>query len=600
MAAIILSLSIFSIYFIEGLNKASEEILKDNYLSIESVNKMIDNLDIIDNSQALLLSKKHIQNETSQNEFNESKFIFNKYLMICENNITEPGEKEQLIKIRSEYENYIKAIEFTDADISDNIYLSELIPKYRNVKALCYELLQMNEKAMLVKNENAKRVSKESEIYMLLASCISVLVVIIIIIKGPSTITQPIYELTKKVEAISEKKYSERINVKSENEVGILAKAFNKMAEKLSEYEKSNLDQLIAEKKRAEAIVKSMRDGILVINELNEVILINSVSEELFGVSEKSIIGKNITEIADYNKLIKNISKDLEITENPDTQNKKNGNFLRISYKEKEEYYLKEIVKVYDEDSMTFLGSIILLKNITGFKELDEIKSGFVSTVSHELRTPLSAMSMTLRLLLDKRIGEVNEEQSRLLNAMKDEVKRLLKIVNELLDLSKIESGSDVLKYSNISVDDIIDAAVTPLLMQFEQKKINFNINKEKNIPVIKADANKIAWVLINLLSNAIRYTPENGIISVSASKKENEVIFCVKDNGKGIEPNNLNKIFNKFVQLDKLNIENNKSGVGLGLAISKEFVNAHDGRIWVESKKGKGTSFFFTIPIKT
>lgn len=600
MAAIILSLCIFSIYFIEGLNKASEEILKNNYLSIESVNKMIDNLDIIDNSQAILLSKKHIQKEISQNEFNESKFIFNKHLMICENNITEPGEKEQLIKIRSEYENYVKSIESTDADFSDNIYLSELIPKYRNVKALCYELLQMNEKAMLVKNENAKRVSKESEIYMLLASCISVLVVIVIIIKGPSTITQPIYELTKKVEAISEKKYSERINVKSENEVGILAEAFNKMAGKLSEYEKSNLDNLIAEKKRAEAIVKSMRDGILVINELNEVILLNSVSEELFGVSEKSIIGKNITEIAKNNKLIKNISKCLEITENNQTQNRKNGNYVRISYKEKEEYYLKEIVKVFDEGNKTFLGSIILLKNITGFKELDEIKSGFVSTVSHELRTPLAAMSMTLRLLLDKRIGEVNDEQSKLINAMKLEVKRLLKIVNELLDLSKIESGSELMKFGKISVEDLIDAAVTPMLMQFDQKKINFKIEKSDNISEINADANKIAWVLINLLSNAIRYTPEKGEISIKVEKKGDVFIFCVKDTGKGIEPNNLNKIFNKFVQLDKLNIENNKSGVGLGLAISKEFVNAHGGRIWVESEKGKGTSFFFTIPIKT
>lgn len=598
MAAIILSLSIFSIYFIEGLNKASEEILKDNYLSIESVNKMIENVDIIDNSQAILLSKAQIQKENSQKEYNESKIIFFKYLSICENNITEPGEKEQLLKIRNEFENYISLIEKTDPLISDNFYLIDLIPKYKTVKSTCYELLRMNEKAMLIKNENAKRISKESEIYMLLVTFISVLIVTVIIIKGPSTITQPIFELTKKVEAISNRKYSERINIKSDNEVGILAAAFNKMAEKLSEYEKSNLDHLIAEKKRAEAIVKSMRDGILVINEMNEVILINSVSEELFGVSEKSIIGKKITEIADYNKLIKNISKDLEISGNPETENKKNENFIRISYKEKEEYYLKEIVKVFDEDSRTLLGSIILLKNITGFKELDEIKSGFVSTVSHELRTPLAAMSMSLRLLLDKRIGEVNEEQVRLLNAMKDEVKRLLKIVNELLDLSKIESGSEILKFSNISVDEIIDAAVTPLLMQFEQKKISFNINKEKNIPIIKADANKIAWVLINLLSNAIRYTPEKGKISVSVSRNENEVLFNVKDNGKGIEPNNLSKIFDKFVQLDKKNIENNKSGVGLGLSISKEFVIAHNGRIWVESESGKGTSFYFTIPI--
>lgn len=598
MATIILFLSAFSIYFIDRLNKASEEILKDNYLSIESVNKLIDNLNDIENSLAVILSKEDIEMEISKNEFYRALNNCNKHLISCEKNITEPGEKELLIKIRKEYENFISIIQKTDPEVSYNFYLTELIPIYKSLKSLCYELLRMNEQAIFTKNENAKRISKESVIYMIIVTGISILLVILIILKGSETIIKPILELNKKAEAISEKKYSERITVNSKNEVGILAESFNKMAEKLSEFEKSNIDKLLAEKKRAEAIVKSMHDGILVLNELNNVILINFVSEELFGVSEKNIIGKNINDIADYNNLIRNISQDLKDDTKKAGENDKEEKYFRISFKEKEEYFLKEIIKVFDEGNKNFLGSIILLKNITGFKELDEIKSGFVSTVSHELRTPLATMSMSLRLLLDKRIGDVNEEQSKLINAMKQEVKRLLKIVNELLDLSKMESGSDIMKFHNVSVDDLIDAAVTPMLMQIEQKKINFKIDNTSSIKEIKADANKIAWVLINLLSNAIRYTPEKGNISVIVSKKENEVIFCVKDTGNGIAPNNLGKIFNKFVQLDKLNIENNKSGVGLGLAISKEFVNAHNGRIWVESEIGKGTSFYFTIPV--
>jgi len=295
------------------------------------------------------------------------------------------------------------------------------------------------------------------------------------------------------------------------------------MSNKLEEYEKTNIEKYIAEKKRAEAIVKSMRDGILVTDETDKVVIVNGVSEELFGISENNIIGKSIYEISNYNNLMKTVSQDLSGNEVIPNSSGKNKNYFRIFYKDKEEFFLKEIIKVYDENKINNLGAIILLKNVTGFKELDEIKSGFVATVSHELRTPLTAMSMSLRLLKDKRIGILNDEQSKLIDAMKLEVKRLLKIVNELLNLSRIESGNEIMKFQTVSIEDIFHASVTPMLMQFENKRINFKMDVEKNIPLIKADVNKIAWVLINLLSNAVRYTPEGGDISLSSIKRNSE-----------------------------------------------------------------------------
>lgn len=595
MAAVIVALSTFSIYFIERLNTASEEILKDNYLSIESINKMIDNLDVIDNSQAILLSKKQIEKDNSQKEYAEAKNNFIKYLKVCEGNITEPGEKEILRNLRSEFEKYISTIEKVESSISDLKYINELIPKYRNVKSLCYELLSLNEKGMLNKNEESRRISKSTEIYMLVVTAVCILFVIIIIFKAPGAIIQPINELTEKVEAISQKKYSERIDVRSNNEIGTLARSFNKMAEKLNEYEKSSINELIAEKKRAEAIVENMRDAIIVLDENNNVMLLNNVASDLLGISQSDIIGKSIAALSESNNLLKNILSGLSNFEVNNSENK--NNYLRIVSKDKEEYFLKDYTNVLDANKK-IIGTIIMLKNVTGFKELDEIKSGFLATVSHELKTPLSAMNMSLRLMQDSRVGELNNEQKKLTGAMKEEVKRLLKMVNELLNLSKLESGGEVFRFQEVSVDELLDAAVTPMFMQFEQNKINFELKIEENLPNLKLDVNKIAWVIINLLNNAVRYTKKEGDIKLTVSRDNGFIKFSIKDNGVGIKPEYVDKIFQKFVQVNKSNIESQYKGIGLGLAIAKEFIEAHKGKILVTSEYGKGSEFIFTLPV--
>lgn len=594
-AVIIVALSSFSIYFIERLNYASEKILKDNYLSIESVNKMIDNLDIIDNSQAVLLSRKKTEKETSEKEYSEARILFDRYLVVCEGNITETGERELLAELRKQYEKYIAEIETADSSFSDIKYLNVLLPEYRKVKAFCFDLLRMNEKGMLLKNDIAKNVSRETEIYMLIVAGISLLIVLIIILKAPSTIIQPILELTEKVEAISEKKYSERIEVKSDNEVGALARSFNKMAEKLSEYEKSSVENLIIEKKRAEAIVENMRDAIIVLDENSDVIFVNKVSSELLGLFKSDIAGKNVYKIAEKNNLLHDI---LNGSDQPLPDKSGNTNtYLRIVYKDKEEFFLKDFTSIPDYTGK-IIGTIIALKNVTGFKELDEIKSGFVATVSHELKTPLAAMNMSLRLMQDPRVGELNSEQKKLTAAMKDEVKRLLKMVNELLNLSKIESGGEIYKYQEVSVEELIDAAVTPMLMQFEQNRISFKLNVEEGLPKLKLDVNKIAWVIINLLNNAVRYSGQEGEIKFSVSRDNSCIVFSVSDNGVGIKPEFIDKIFQKFVQVNKANIDSNYKGVGLGLAIAKEFIEAHKGIIYVKSEYGKGSEFTFKLPL--
>lgn len=595
ISAVLIASNLLSIYFVDRLTSASDEILKANYSSIEESNKMIDNLDIIDNSQAILLSKKNVEKKVSLQEYLKAKDEFGKALKVCEGNVTERGEDNILQNIRKEYGEYISEIESTDSLISDYKYVNELIPKYNQVKSLCYSLLKLNEKAMLAKNEDAKKISSETKFYMILISGLTLVFALFVVLKAPGTVIHPILQLTEKVRAIADRKYSERIEVKSDDELGALANSFNKMAEKISGYEQSNIEMLIAGKKRAEAIVENMRDGVIVFDENNTVILVNDVISELAGISKTGLIGKDVSELTESNNLLKSMLDNLN--SNGGTNKSADQNYLRIITKDKEEYFLKDLSIAKDETGRK-VGTIVVLKNVTGFKELDEIKSGFIATVSHELRTPLSAMNMSLRLLQDSRIGTLNDEQKKLTGAMKDEVKRLLKMVNELLNLSKIESGGEVYRYNVVTVDELIDAAVTPMLLQFEQNKINFTLKVEENLPKVKVDVNKIAWVIINLLSNAVRYTGKGGEVSLAVTRQDRYIKFSVKDNGVGIRPEFIDKIFQKFVQVNKSNLESQYKGVGLGLAIAKEFIEAHDGKISVVSEFGKGSEFDFTVPV--
>lgn len=591
--AIILSLT--SIYFINKLSNTPDKILKDNYKSIIAAQNMIDELDNMDHA---VISYIAGSNDKVANEERYEKARSNYYtnFEICEGNITETGEKELIKEIKELSALYITSFQ-NDKYNLDKIskYDSLILPVYKDLKSKNYQLLNLNHKGVVSRRDESVKISDEAEIYMIIISIVSLIIVIAAIFKIPSLITKPITEFTRKVEAISDKKYSERFETDSENELGILANSFNTMAAKLEEYELSNIEKLIAEKRRAEAIVMSMIDGILVLNEKNEIILVNNTAAELIGMPESALIDKNIQIIANNNNLVKNLFQDFNSSE----QDKNKLNYIRIVFKEKEEFFLKEIIKVIDEEnSERALGYIVILKNVTGFKELDELKSGFVATVSHELRTPLSAMNMSMRLLEDERVGTMNDEQKKLVGTMKEEVKRLLKMVNELLNLSRMESGGEMLKYQTVRVEEIVDAALTPMLMQLEKKNIILETNIEPALPDLKVDANKISWVLINLLNNAVRYSKENDKIILKIKMTENKVQFSVKDNGKGIEPQYISKIFSKFVQVDAKNIENLNKGVGLGLAISKEFVNAHGGDIWVKSELDKGSEFYFTLPI--
>ncbi len=352
------------------------------------------------------------------------------------------------------------------------------------------------------------------------------------------------------------------------------------MAEKLDEYEHSNIAQIKFEKSRIETIINQMRDGIIGLDEKKNILFLNAVAEKLLGLKESDIVGQYAADVAIKNDLMRTL-----------LQEENNKTELKIYADNKESYFNKEVIHVTNNDQV--IGQVIVLRNITIFREFNEAKTNFIATISHELKTPISSIKMSAQLLEDERIGKLSNEQKELIGSIHDDANRLLKITGELLNMAQVETGNIQLKRQATEPAKIIDEALEAVQVLAEQKHISLQKNSGAHLPSVNADSEKTAWVLINFLTNAIKYSPDDSIIDIGAFAKENMVEFYVRDNGAGIDEKYLPRIFDRYYKVPGTL---DRAGTGLGLAISKEFIEAQGGTIWAESRIGEGSRFAFAL----
>lgn len=246
-----------------------------------------------------------------------------------------------------------------------------------------------------------------------------------------------------------------------------------------------------------------------------------------------------------------------------------------------------------------FLAIAVSRRSLAEFQELDRAKSNFVATAAHELKNPLAAIKTTSGVLADGIAGPLTEKQASLVTTIRNETNRLLNLVRELLDLAKLETGTLQLSRSSTDLESLIESAILPIALRAEEASLHIDIAVAKTLPTIVVDPNKMAWAITNLISNAVRYSPRGSAITVNASVIEREVWISVTDKGKGIAENNLKRIFDKFVQVEE-GAMGGGSGSGLGLAIAREIVQAHGGRIWAMSKLGEGSTFTIALPLQS
>ncbi|MFZ2323663.1 MAG: ATP-binding protein [Ignavibacteriaceae bacterium] len=600
LLAVILILSITGTASIYFLSQDSKAIVKDNYASVEYSTNMLGSIDnIFVNHLALIENKAKDKISTGiiRSAIKSERDIFERNLNLQKGNITEVGEVDRVSKLINSYRRFISLIDSSDKLANPDTYtLNELKSEFIRLTSSISEIYKINMVAILRKNRVANETADRVFVYMAVAASASVLLTLIFIFYFPSYITSPIKELTQKIEDISNKKYDQSIIIKSNDELNTLAAAFNKMAKKLKEYEAQHIDELLFEKRRMETLVTNLRDGTLLLdNDLN-ILLVNDKFCEITGLRKNELLGEKLTELNSENLILGQI-KSIDILKNK-TQLPEIIKPLKILIGDQVEYFQILLLDINKESKKESMGApkgyILLIQNITKYEERDLAKTNLIATISHELKTPLSSINISLKLLEDERIGNLNVEQKELVESIKSQSLRILSLINEVLDFTQAETGHIKLNIKPCKVNDIIELGVFAILMLLNEKEINLKVSIPDKLAKVKCDLEKTVWVVVNILNNAIRYSAKKGSINIEAKEENRFVIISVEDEGPGITKEEQKMIFEKYV---KSKSESTK-GTGLGLAIAKEFVEVQGGKIGVESTYGSGSKLYFTLPL--
>lgn len=577
------------------LGKASEAILRENYRSILAAENMIDAIERQDSATLLILLG---DKEKGTDQFWANEVVFLQWLGRAKDNITIPGEQPLILSLETRYKTYINAVselqnhKSTQTPIPVDYYYETVFPLFESVRQNSTELRELNQETMVSASERTQRLSHQAILSMTLTGGTAAGLGLAFSLLLSTRLVQPLRKMTHATEQIAQGDYDVTITVNSDDELGLLARGIMTMSQNLKEFHALNVNQVIAEKQRSEAIIRSMSDGLVVIDAEFKVIAINPMATAILDATQKQTKGSHFLDIFNHQSLYKYLKATAQTGKPP--QLSENESVFSKETDNQSQYYKFAITPVKTEDG-TMLGVVLLLQDVTKIKELDRLKSEFVATASHELRTPLTGMAMSLNLLLESSQDKLPEREQTLLNAAVEDVERLRILVNDLLDLSKIESGHIEMEFTTVEIKLLIEKAISMLMIQAEEKQIELISQIPSHIDLVKADFTKISWVLTNLIANALRYTDKGGHIQVSAEQKGDRVYLSVTDEGVGIPWEYQFKIFDKFVQVKA---DKDLGGTGLGLAICKEIVKAHGGNIWVDSTPGEGSRFTFTLPL--
>ena len=552
--AMILLLGIQSVSYVRQLSQATGTILADNYNSLQYAGGMLQSLNDI-------------------GEDSVSRHILRENLALQRQNITEINEREST----STLERHI-------ASLSDPVTEAEI----RTVRQDLFRIMELNMAAIRAKSLAVEERADYVMWWLIVVAALCAVIAGAILVWFPRSVLRPIDALKRGITEIANHNYEQRLEFPGNREFESVAESFNDMAAKLDEYRRSSLDDLMAAKKRIEAIVDTLHEPIVGLDPDRRILFMNREALSVLNLPQE-VVGRNATEVALSNDLLRRLIRGLCEKKDPEP--------LTIYADNKESYFQVENTPLYitpvGGSEQQFVGNLIVLNNITRFKELDSAKTNFISTVSHEMKTPISSILMSLQLLGDTRLGELNTEQKQLVGSIKESSDRLLSITDELLNMTQIETGKLKLMPKITKPIELINYAVKATQVLADRFCCFVEVDYPEKISKLFVDNEKIAWVITNLLSNAIHHSPEKSRIIIGAVQREKAIEIYVRDFGRGIDPRYHTSIFERYFRVPGTKVQ----GSGLGLAISKEFVEAHGGTISVESEIGKGSRFSILLP---
>lgn len=586
LAVALVLLGIASVKTLRSLGESPELILKDNYRSVLAAERMID---AVSRLQGVALAEA--AGRPAEAPVAELRRRFDEELALQEHNITESGEEAATARLRELWERYQAGFdELPRRPPPQRLqgYFETLEPLAAQVRGATREILDLNQDAMARKSDRARRASERSVDLVVVTTLIALGLGIVSSLALTARLLRPLGVLSQTVRRIAEGDLEARARVEGKDEIAALAHEFNAMADRLSEYRRSSLGELLQAQQASQAAIDSLPDPVLVLDAAGAILNLNGAAEEVLRLGSGTTLDTLDPELR---PVVDRVRQHVLAGRGPYLP-RGFDEAVRVSTPEGARHLLPRATPLYSEEA-GIVGATIVLQDVTRLMRFDELKNDLVATVAHEFRTPLTSLRMAIHLCAEEVVGPLTEKQADLIGAARDECERLQGIVDDLLDLSRIQAGRMELRGDRIGAGALLSAAADALRQPAGDAGISLGVEEPAEETAVRADPERVGLVLSNLLANAIRHTPRGGRITMRVVEGDDSARFEVSDTGEGIPPEHQERIFEKFYRVPGAR----GGGVGLGLYISREIVQAHGGDMGVVSTPGGGSTFWFTLP---
>lgn len=585
LLVLLLCMGGYAVALFTHLGSAVDVILRENYRSVVAAQNMKEAGERMDSALFFTLTG---ESDRAHKMFDENLPVFEENLKVELNNITLPGEREAADKLNALHQRYLgQAREFfaqEDIAARRKMYFDQMLPIFTEIKNTAQGILDLNQNNMLRADREARSLSGRSTRYMIFAVLAGLAVALFFGSRLQRSILKPIQAVTGSARELGEGNLDQVVPVVSHDEMGELADAFNKLAAKLRTYRQVTSDEILQARQMTEITFSAFPDPIMALDEQGTITFKNPAAEKL------------LTSLKAGDRLPPQVGEQVRgvLRGGEDFIPSSFVNAICLRPDDKETFFLPRVIAMRGDRSGAPFGAAVVLQNVTRLRLMDDVKTNLVSTVSHELKTPLTSVRMALHLLLEESIGSVNEKQTELLIAARDDSERLLNMINDLLDLARLESGGTRILLESKRPQDLVRDAVEDNKDVAEQHGVRLTSDFGSNgLAPVGVEEQQICHVFSNLITNAVKYSPRGEEVSIQARPHDGGVRFSVIDKGAGIPAEHQPRVFDKFFRVPGTG----RSGAGLGLSIAREIVQAHHGSIGVKSTPGEGTEIYFILP---
>ncbi len=593
---LLIALGVGFTYSLGVVGDRIESILRENYRSVEAMDGVNEAAQRIDSSFQFARTGR----PGAKAQYDENWTEYRKHFEVERNNITEPGEQELFDRLLALTDQYRRLGDrFFDparppAERSADYFLPDgrpgpLLETFLNIKRVAGEIRRLNQDSMEAASRKARETAAKTQLWSGLGLLAAIAATSLLAWRTTRTILRPVEDLTRSAQAVGDGHFDRMVTADTRDEIGELVAAFNRMTAQLRDLKQSQAARLVRAQQASQAAIDSFSDPVLVVDREGRVEMANPAARRLLGVVPDGDRPGSVWQPPD--RLRAPLEAALASQQPFLTQSFDQAVIYRSGSEERS--YFPQILPVRDPYGGT-LGAAVVLNDVTRFRLLDEFKSDLVATASHELKTPLTGLRLAVHLLIEEAVGPLTEKQTELLIDARDNTERLVRIVDHLLALARLEHGREQLNLSPEQPEQLLRAAADRLQQLLTDKRLVYDVDRP--LPPVAADSQRLGQVLDNLLVNAATYSAAGGQITLSARVAESgRVELAIRDAGVGIPAEFLPHVFDKFFRIPG---QSRGQGTGLGLAIVREIVAAHDGAIACESEPGQGTTFRITIPV--